>query len=48
MREWAEKGVPPGFGKELYPGDIDRLSPHLGKAPKISFMIVLFFFIKGL
>lgn len=31
MREWAEKGVPPGFGKELYPGDLDRLGPHLEK-----------------
>lgn len=31
MKDWAEKGVPLGFGKELYPGDLDRLSPHLEK-----------------
>jgi len=29
MKEWAEVGVTPGFGKELYPGDLDRLAPHL-------------------
>ena len=29
MDEWAKVGVTPGFGKELYPGDLDRLAPHL-------------------
>ena len=32
MSEWAKAGVPPGFGRELYPGDLDRLAPHLEKA----------------
>ncbi|GLG96783.1 uncharacterized protein GBIM_03690 [Gryllus bimaculatus] len=27
--DWATKGVPPGFGKELFPSDLDRLNPHL-------------------
>lgn len=29
MTDWAQNGVTPGFGKELYPGDLDRLGPHL-------------------
>jgi len=29
MEEWARDKVTPGFGKELYPGDLERLSPHL-------------------
>merc|ERR1711970_788295 len=29
MEEWARDKVTPGFGKELYPGDLDRLAPHL-------------------
>jgi len=29
MESWAREGVTPGFGKELYPGDLDRLAPHL-------------------
>ena len=29
MTAWARDGVQPGFGKELFPGDLDRLSPHL-------------------
>jgi dimethylglycine dehydrogenase len=33
--EWARNKVPPGFGKELFPGDLDRLSPHLEVAMKI-------------
>ena len=28
----ATDGVPKGFGKELYPPDIDRLAPHLEAA----------------
>jgi len=29
MEDWARNKVTPGFGKELYPGDLDRLAPHL-------------------
>ena len=29
MEEWARDKVTPGFGKELYPGDLERLSSHL-------------------
>lgn len=29
MEDWARDKVTPGFGKELYPGDLERLSPHL-------------------
>jgi len=29
MEDWVKKGVPKDFGKELYPGDLDRLGPHL-------------------
>ncbi|XP_041465760.1 dimethylglycine dehydrogenase, mitochondrial-like [Lytechinus variegatus] len=27
--EWAENGVPPGFGKELFESDLDRIQDHL-------------------
>lgn len=27
--DWAINGVPPGFGKELFQPDLDRLQPHL-------------------
>ena len=29
---WAVDGVPPGFGQELLPGDIERLQPHIEAA----------------
>ena len=29
MENWTRDGVPPEFGKELYPGDLERLAPHL-------------------
>jgi dimethylglycine dehydrogenase len=29
MEDWTRQKVTPGFGKELYPGDLERLSPHL-------------------
>ena len=29
MDSWTREGVPPTFGKELYPGDLERLGPHL-------------------
>ena len=29
MDSWTKEGVPPSFGKELYPGDLERLAPHL-------------------
>ncbi len=29
---WAVDGVPEGFGRELLPGDIDRLEPHIEAA----------------
>ena len=29
MEGWTRDGVPPAFGKELYPGDLERLAPHL-------------------
>ena len=32
MEDWTRAGVPPAFGKELYPGDLDRLGPHLEAA----------------
>ena len=32
METWARQGVPPAFGKELYPGDLERLGPHLEAA----------------
>ena len=32
MESWARAGVPAGFGKELYPGDLERLAPHLESA----------------
>jgi len=32
MEDWARNKVTPGFGKELYPGDLDRLAPHLEAA----------------
>ena len=32
MEDWTRNGVPPAFGKELYPGDLDRLGPHLEAA----------------
>jgi dimethylglycine dehydrogenase len=32
MEGWARQGVVKGFGKELYPGDLDRLAPHLEAA----------------
>ena len=28
-RDWVTDRVTPGFGKELFPGDLDRLQPHL-------------------
>ena len=31
----VKKGVPPGFGKELYQPDLDRLSPHLEAAMEL-------------
>ena len=34
MEDWTRNGVPPAFGKELYPGDLDRLGPHLAAAPE--------------
>ncbi|CAG0913095.1 unnamed protein product [Notodromas monacha] len=30
--DWLENGVPPGFGKELFEPDLERLSPHLSIA----------------
>ena len=32
MEDWARNRVTPGFGKELYPGDLERLAPHLETA----------------
>lgn len=29
MDAWTRDGVPSTFGKELYPGDLERLAPHL-------------------
>ena len=29
MTSWTREGVPHTFGKELYPGDLERLAPHL-------------------
>ena len=29
MEAWSREGVPATFGKELYPGDLERLGPHL-------------------
>jgi len=29
MDDWTRDGVPHSFGKELYPGDLERLAPHL-------------------
>ncbi|GAB6032248.1 hypothetical protein CHUAL_010888 [Chamberlinius hualienensis] len=34
--DWAIDGVPPGFGKELFQPDLDRLSPHLDIAMKLA------------
>ncbi len=31
-RPWAADGVPPGFGMELLPPDLDRLDVHIGDA----------------
>lgn len=31
-QDWVEKGVPPGFGKELFQPDLDRLTEHLDVA----------------
>ncbi|XP_046383379.1 dimethylglycine dehydrogenase, mitochondrial-like [Ischnura elegans] len=33
--EWVLAGVPPGFGKELFQPDLDRLAPHLDIAMKL-------------
>ncbi|XP_067007200.2 dimethylglycine dehydrogenase, mitochondrial [Anabrus simplex] len=33
--DWALNGVPQGFGKELFPSDVDRLSPHLKVAMEL-------------
>lgn len=30
--DWHKKGVPPGFGKELFPADVDRISENLATA----------------
>ena len=32
QEEWVESGVPPGFGKELFDSDLDRISDHLAMA----------------
>jgi dimethylglycine dehydrogenase len=32
QEEWVKSGVPPGFGKELFDSDLDRISEHLGMA----------------
>jgi hypothetical protein len=29
MTDWAKDRVQPGFGKELFPGDLERMGPHL-------------------
>ena len=29
MDDWTRDGIPHSFGKELYPGDLERLAPHL-------------------
>ena len=28
-QDWVNQGVTKDFGKELFPGDVDRLLPHL-------------------
>uniref|UniRef100_T1J2V2 Dimethylglycine dehydrogenase n=1 Tax=Strigamia maritima TaxID=126957 RepID=T1J2V2_STRMM len=33
--DWVNDGVPPGFGKELFEPDIDRLTPHLNIAMEL-------------
>ncbi|CAG2063683.1 unnamed protein product, partial [Timema podura] len=33
--DWLTRGVPPGFGKELFPSDVERLSPHLDAAMEL-------------
>nr|CAD7599165.1 unnamed protein product [Timema genevievae] len=33
--DWLTWGVPPGFGKELFPSDVERLSPHLDAAMEL-------------
>lgn len=34
--DWVENGVPPGFGKELFQPDLDRLTPHLDIAMNLT------------
>nr|CAD7409533.1 unnamed protein product [Timema cristinae] len=33
--DWLTRGVPPGFGKELFPSDVEKLSPHLDAAMEL-------------
>ncbi|KAK3887374.1 hypothetical protein Pcinc_008492 [Petrolisthes cinctipes] len=33
--DWVRSGVPPGFGKELFEGDLERLEPHLEVAMEL-------------